>query len=146
MKTNQSGFTLIELLIALALISLLLSITYSVSLKTYDTIQYQKFIKEFDQDLLYLQQLAMTKKENYYLQFEREKNRYLIRKGGLGSKILVRNYPSNWIIEPDTLTMPIKFSPKGNFSDPGTMKVKTKTSLYFITCPFGKGRCYDEKS
>ncbi|SHN12053.1 competence type IV pilus minor pilin ComGD [Gracilibacillus kekensis] len=146
MKSNQSGFTLIELLIALALTSLLLTISYSASLKTYDSIQYHQFIEEFDQDLLYLQQLAMTKKENYYLHFERENNRYLIRKGGLGSKILVRNYPSDWQIELDTLKMPIKFSSKGNFSDPGTMKIKTKTSVYFITCPFGKGRCYDKKT
>ncbi|WP_235182525.1 competence type IV pilus minor pilin ComGD [Gracilibacillus boraciitolerans] len=144
--TNQSGFTLIEMLIALSLTTIILAISFSISLKTYDTFQYQAFIEQFDKDLLYLQQLAMTKHENYYLHFERQQNRYQIRKGGLGTNIIERSYPPKWEIEPVTLKLPIQFSPKGNLHKPGTLKIKTDYSVYFIICPFGKGRCYDYKT
>ncbi|WP_163581151.1 competence type IV pilus minor pilin ComGD [Gracilibacillus saliphilus] len=143
MLLNQKGFTLVELLITLALSTIILIISGNYALKTYDTLQYKQFIKQFHQDILYLQQLALTQDDNFYLHFERENHRYLIRQGGFGSKLFVRDYPEAWIVEPNTLEFPVQFSYKGNLKKPGTMKIKTRFRTYVITCPFGKGRCYD---
>lgn len=142
----QLGFTVLETLIVLSLTISILSITLSYTFKTYDTFQYKQFIEQFNQDLLYLQQLAITKKETYYLHFDRRNHRYHIRKAGIGERIAERTYPNHWTVEPNTLSLPIEYSKKGNLKNPGTMKVTTKYRQYLITCPFGKGRCYDEKA
>ncbi|SFL82420.1 competence protein ComGD [Gracilibacillus orientalis] len=140
---NHKGFTLTELLIALALSSLILAISGSYAIRTYETLQYKQFIKQFHQDILYLQQLSLSQNDNFYLHFDRQQNRYLIRQGGFGTKVFVRTYPEHWIVEPNTLDLPIEFSHKGNIKKPGTMRIKTKFQTFYITCPFGKGRCYD---
>ncbi|MGP4042342.1 competence type IV pilus minor pilin ComGD [Gracilibacillus sp. D59] len=143
MLHNQRAFSLIELLIALSISSIILAVSGSYAMKTYDTLQYKQFIKQFHQDLLYLQQLALSQEGNFYLHFERQHNRYQIRKGGFGTKLFVRTYPDHWIVEPNTLKLPIEFSHKGNIKRPGTMQIKTRFHTFYIICPFGKGRCYD---
>ncbi|WP_208588424.1 competence type IV pilus minor pilin ComGD [Gracilibacillus suaedae] len=143
MLPNQKGFTLIELLIALSSSIMILIVSGSYALKTYDAFQYKQFSKQFHQDIFYLQQLALTHEDNFYLHFERENHRYLIRQGGFGTQLIVRDYPEAWIVEPNTLEFPIAFSYKGNLKKPGTMKIKTRFQTHVITCPFGKGRCYD---
>lgn len=145
MYKNNNGFTMIEAIIALSLIATILSVSLSYTFKTYDTYQYKQFIKQLDQDLFYLQQLAITQNDSYYLHFERAQSRYHIRVAGIGKKVIERTYPSDWEIEPNTLTLPIEFSNKGNLKKPGQMKVHTKYQQFTITCPFGKGRCYDER-
>ncbi|QGH34917.1 prepilin-type N-terminal cleavage/methylation domain-containing protein [Gracilibacillus salitolerans] len=143
MLHNQRGFTLTELLIALSVCSIIIAISSSYAIKTYDTLQYKQFTKQFHQDILYLQQLAFSQNENFYLHFERQHNRYHIRQGGFGRKLFVRNYPEHWVIEPNTLELPIEFSHKGNIKKPGTMQIRTRFQTFSIICPFGKGRCYD---
>lgn len=143
MLYNQRGFTLIEFLIVLSVSSIILVISGSYAVRTYDTLQYKQFSKQFHHDILYLQQLAMSQNDNFYLQFERQQNRYHIRHGGYGTRVLIRHYPEHWQIQPNTLVLPIEFSHKGNMKKPGTMQIKTRFQTFYITCPFGKGRCYD---
>ncbi|MDX8045999.1 competence type IV pilus minor pilin ComGD [Gracilibacillus sp. S3-1-1] len=143
MFNNKKGFTFIELLILFTISTIILTLFGTIAVRTHDTIQYKQFTKQFHQDLLYLQQLAISEREHYFLQFERSKNRYHIRRGGNGISVLMRVYPEEWNVHPHTLKMPIEFSQKGNIKRPGTMRIQTKFHSFFITCPFGKGRCYD---
>lgn len=145
MYHNKAGFTMIEAIVSLSVIVTILSVSLSYTFKTYDAYQYKQFIKQFEQDLFYLQQLAMTQNDTYYLHFERAESRYHIRIAGMGKKVIERTYPTDWEIEPNTMILPIEFSGKGNFKKPGQIKVHTKYQQFTITCPFGKGRCYDTK-
>ncbi|UOQ47461.1 prepilin-type N-terminal cleavage/methylation domain-containing protein [Gracilibacillus caseinilyticus] len=145
MKKNDLAFTLPELLIALTITSLLLLISGSAWLRLHDTVQYKQFIKQFNRDLLYLQQLALSREETYYLQIDTSLHRYTIRKRGLGTKVLERVYSKDWEIDTNTLIQPIEFSHNGNLKRPGTMKIRTQYRLYLFKCPFGKGRCYVQK-
>ncbi|UOQ85998.1 competence type IV pilus minor pilin ComGD [Gracilibacillus salinarum] len=144
-KNNERAFTLPELLIALTITSLLLLISGSAGLRIHDTVQYKQFIKQFNRDLLYLQQLALSQEDSYYLQIDTAQQRYTIRKDGLGTEVLERVYSEKWEVNANTLLQPIEFSHNGNIKRPGTMKIKTKYHIYWITCPFGKGRCYEKK-
>ncbi|MFC4404225.1 competence type IV pilus minor pilin ComGD [Gracilibacillus xinjiangensis] len=142
---SENGFTLIELLVVLSAVGLLFIIGQSVSMNTLENRRYQQFLEQFNHDLLYLQQLNTTSKAGYILNFELEKNKYHVKSTGRGNVLLTREYPDNWVIDPNTLKLPILFSKNGTLKQPGTLKVKTNSSTHFITCPFGKGRCYSEE-
>ncbi|GAB2573469.1 competence type IV pilus minor pilin ComGD [Gracilibacillus alcaliphilus] len=145
MKNQQAGFTLVELLFSLAIISFLLIISSSLLLRGFDSIQYQSFQQQFHQDLLYLQQLSLTQKDNVYLEMNPLQNKYTIRQKGWGRILIERNLPSTWKIQTNSLGRIIEFSRTGNIRKPGAMRITTNHSIVTITCPFGKGGCYSEK-
>ncbi|SER16648.1 competence protein ComGD [Gracilibacillus ureilyticus] len=136
---------MIEIIIVLSIAGTLFLLGRSFTVSTIDHQQFRHFLNQFNQDLLYLQQLNLTSASSYSLNFELDKNKYHIRSTGRGKIILSRDYPEDWIVDPNTLKLPINFSHEGTLKQPGTLKVKTSYSTHFITCPFGKGRCYSAK-
>ncbi|WP_181397483.1 competence type IV pilus minor pilin ComGD [Gracilibacillus dipsosauri] len=143
---EEHGFTLVELLLVLAVIISLLSVGAGHLFKTIEKKEYRQFLQQFNLDLLYLQQLNMMNDERYYLSLERSYHRYHIREAGYGEIVLTRHYPDDWSIETNTLKFPITYSHKGTLNKPGSFKIITRENQYFITCPFGKGRCYSDSS
>ncbi|WP_276208264.1 competence type IV pilus minor pilin ComGD [Gracilibacillus sp. YIM 98692] len=142
---KKNGFTLLESLLVLFTVSIVLLIGGSFMYKTLDQMEYRTFIQQFNQDLLYIQQFNITHTESYYMTFNFDQNKYSVRQSGFGYVVKEYVYPEQWQIDSNTLQLPIHFSPKGNIKNPGTLKITTRSSNYYITCPFGKGRCYSEK-
>ncbi len=145
MKTNQAGFSLLELLIVLAAVQLIWFISlYSANNQT-DKQEFELWYQQFELDLLYLQKLSMSTSNNYSLQFYPEHNKYEIREGTLASPIKRRELPSGWKLQTYTLN-PVTFTHAGQLRKPGSLKLETNESTYFIYFPFGKGRCYYNKN
>ncbi|WP_407268376.1 competence type IV pilus minor pilin ComGD [Radiobacillus sp. PE A8.2] len=140
--TSQHGFTLIETLITLSITITLLSLGFSVQIHVLDEYKTKKFFEMFESDMLYLQQLSVTNQEYAYMTISPTKNSYTIKKGGFGTVLRNRKIPDDWNIILHTLSMPISFSYYGNIKKPGMFTLETKTKLYAIYCPLGKGRCY----
>ncbi|ENH97459.1 hypothetical protein J416_05593 [Gracilibacillus halophilus YIM-C55.5] len=146
MNEKQSGFTIIEILIVLSVSLVLLTLSTTMSIKIYHHFQYQYFLTQWNQDLLWMQQNNLISTTPYYLTLDRDHNRYHVRKVGYGQTVLTRSYPRNWSIASNTLQFPIEFSHRGYLKKPGTLTIQTGTNKYFLTCPLGKGRCYSEKA
>ncbi|RCW65382.1 competence type IV pilus minor pilin ComGD [Saliterribacillus persicus] len=143
---EQKGFTLIETLLVLSVLIIFLSIGGAFHYKTFDSYQYQTFYQLFEKDIIYLQQLSVTSNDSYALYFDLSNNSYQIKKSGIGTILLSREFPKAWTIRQNTLKLPLSFSKDGTIKNPGAIKVETTHNDYFITFPFGKGRCYSEKS
>ncbi|KAB8128447.1 type II secretion system protein [Gracilibacillus oryzae] len=142
---SAKGFTLIEVLLVLSLAGILFIVGQGFTLQSLDRKQFQQFYEEFNLDLLYLQQLNISSKSAYTLNFDPIVSKYHIRSSGRGNVVFTRDYPDEWVIEPNTLKLPIKYSKNGTLKNPGTLRIETKYRTYFITCSFGKGRCYSEE-
>ncbi|WP_077621516.1 competence type IV pilus minor pilin ComGD [Sediminibacillus massiliensis] len=145
MKTarKQEGFTLIEVLVVLSMSAIFMLFAVSISERLVEKYKTEQFLRTFQSDILYLQQLSMTNSKRFYtLDIQPASHSYTIRQGGLGKVIISRDIPANWTIELNSLKMPITFTYKGTLKNPGTMYLKTDSKTYRIVFPLGKGRSY----
>ena len=133
---------MIELLIILAIISLILTITHQNYTNKTDHQAFDYWYQQFELDLLYLQKKTMVTGQFYKLHIYPEQNKYEIRHRTDNSNYFTREIPKNWVVNPNTLSEPISFTPDGQIIHPGTMRIRTNDAVYSISFPFGKSRSY----
>ncbi|SDK55130.1 competence type IV pilus minor pilin ComGD [Sediminibacillus albus] len=139
---NKKGYTLVEVMLVLSITVSLIAIGFSLPRYFLHTFQTKQFFQQFNNDILYLQQLSLASKENIYLLIDPENQQYTIHQGGTGKVLIQRNIPDHCHIELRTLKMPISFTDKGSLRNPGTMIVDTGNNQYKVVFPLGKGRNY----
>ena len=142
---HHNGFSLVEVLLALSISSFMLVIVSNCLYQQYESLQFQQFKRQLDQDLFYIQQVAITQTDNLYVSIDAYRNKYYIRRLPRGTTLYERQLPASWKIETSTLGYMVQFNELGNIRKPGSMIIRMLRKKYRVTCPFGKGRCYIER-
>lgn len=130
------------MMITLSIFGVLLSCTILLTDRLFVRVQEDLFLKQFYEDVLFMQQETMTKQKRYELVFFESQGEYRIFTEGYTKVLLSRSVPSRWSIKMWTLEDPIEFKFDGQTVHPGKFAFKSPHSTFLITFPFGKARFY----
>ncbi|MDQ0299613.1 competence protein ComGD [Salibacterium salarium] len=142
---KESGHTLIEMVIIL----LIITVTISIPILSFQSLQEKKsidyFINVLEEDLRYAQQLAYANEELIY--FRAVKNQYYIKTSiRPNDSLKQRTIPEGVSIQKATLAFnEIMFKNNGNAIKAGTVYISTPIADYKLVVLVGKGRVYIEK-
>ncbi|WP_028399188.1 competence type IV pilus minor pilin ComGD [Ectobacillus panaciterrae] len=139
-RHKEAGFTFLEALFVLSIVSLISIITLSLYPK-YESRKAEDFLEQFQRDLVFMQQSAISHNVRHRLHWFAANHRYVITKGDTGA-LIVRDYDPDVQIRFDTLAAPIIYGPDGNINKGGTMYVSYKNKKYKVVFQLGKGRFY----
>ena len=143
---KQKGFTLLEMLLVLFSISVLSMITYLNVHSLYERQKIEQFLKQFSNDILYMQQLAINRQKHYTLRWYKERNMYYIGESGSTQFIIKREYDNDIQINLHTFPNPMTYNPSGNINRGGTILLSYRNYKYEIVFQLGRGRfTYREK-
>ncbi|QHS22746.1 type II secretion system protein [Virgibacillus sp. MSP4-1] len=146
LKQKEAGFTLIEMLVVLTIFMTLVFITAPVNTNVQKELKVQQFFSLFEQDVLWMQNQAITKNEIYRLHWHPDSHKYEIRQSGLGKLMVRRNYSSEIEVELKSFQLPFSFYPSGAPNQPGVLLIHTEEDTFQVTFPLGKGRFYVTKT
>ncbi|OZU89977.1 hypothetical protein CIL03_02250 [Virgibacillus indicus] len=141
MKQNN-GFTLIELLIVLSILSILLLLSTPLNISSLEKQQEKQFLKTLESDILYIQAMASSTLNNFYIIRFREDSYELIQ--GIEKDAEIRRFPPGWkfIRKPFN---EISFSANGTIKKAGSISISAKNDVYIAVFMLGKGRFYIAK-
>lgn len=141
-KNRSGGFTLVEVLIVLSIIQVFTYFGINHLDKTQDKQTFERWYKQFEIDVLYLQKQSLVSSQLPYIQFYTSDYLYTVSETTSKKHLFKRTYPNEWDVRFPTTKSKLTFSNNGQVQHPGTMTILTKHYLFTITFPFGKGRCY----
>lgn len=136
---NEAGFTLLEAIFVLFVVSLIGLIAIGLFPK-YEEKKVDTFLEQLRQDIVLMQQSAISHSNSHQLHFYPMDHQYVITNGI--ETILIRNYDHDIVIDLNTLPSSLTFGPDGNIGRGGTMYVSYKTKKYKIVFQLGAGRFY----
>jgi competence protein ComGD len=139
---NRNGFTLLEMMIVLFVFFIIISISFFRIEPLINKHKIQSFFSQFEKDILFAQQYAISHSESIKLILYPDDNMYEIRSGGDGRLILHRTYDRNITIQLTTLGTNIIFRSNGNITKSGSLIVKHASQNYLVVFLLGKGRFY----
>ncbi|AKS38897.1 competence protein comGD [Anoxybacillus gonensis] len=143
---NERGFTLIEMLIVLFVVTSIMSFTVPPLQHVLAERQLQYFLEQFQNDMLYAQQYAISRKKTVAIIFSFDTCRYQVKEGGtFGKELFARSFPSPFQFQMATLSPPLYYYPNGNVNKAGTLLVAYGSKKYKIVFQLGKGRLYAQK-
>ena len=134
---QANGFTLIEMLAVLSIYAILILLSAPIMVKTFEAQQEKQFLKTFEFDLLYAQNLSTQSKNNIRINFDEDQYTILSDNEVITSRMI----PENWHINLRVIKN-IGFDENGRIKEPGTMSIKRRQSEDVGVFPFGKGRGY----
>jgi competence protein ComGD len=135
---KEAGFTFLEAIFVLSIISLISIIAIGLFPK-YEDRKAENFLEQLEQDIVFMQQAAMSHNTRHRLHWFILNHRYVITNGETAA-LIVRDYDSDLEINLDTLSIPIIYGPDGNINKGGTMYVSYKKKKYKVVFQIGKGR------
>lgn len=141
--SSGKGFTLIETLLTLTIVSILLAIVIPISSTQIDNIKEKIFFSTLNQDLLLVQNEAITKFHPNSLSIR--ETTYNI--GNLqDDHAFERVLPDSYKFIGFQQRREITFNNKGSLSAAGSFSIKAKNKNYWFILPPGKGRArFEEK-
>src|SRR6476620_9871565 len=142
LTSNSKGYTLIEILIVLTIFMLLVSLSLNLYPKYIEKMEMKQFIQQFEEDLYYTQQYAMSH-EIPMLVFLTDHS-YNISSSMEGVLIQHVN-PKNITFLKETLGFKINFNNEGSPFTSGVVYIQSKQERYKVTIYIGKGRIKIEK-
>ncbi|WP_345239651.1 competence type IV pilus minor pilin ComGD [Pontibacillus salipaludis] len=145
MNKNEQGFTLIEMMVSLCIFGIIISLTITLSDRLFVQAQEDLFLKQFHEDVLFMQQETMTKQQRYKLVFFTSKGEYKLYTNGNSEVVLTRSIPHRWSIQLRTLKKPLEFQMDGQTVHPGKIAFLSPHNTFVVTFPFGKARFYVTK-
>ncbi|WP_198135841.1 competence type IV pilus minor pilin ComGD [Pontibacillus chungwhensis] len=145
MNKNEQGFTLIEMMVSLCIFGIIISLTITLSDRLFVQAQEDLFLKQFHEDVLFMQQETMTKQQEHKLVFFTSKGEYKIYINGYSEVVLTRLIPPRWSIQLRTLKKPLEFQFDGQTVQPGKIAFLSPHNTFVVTFPFGKARFYVTK-
>ncbi|HDX9626640.1 TPA: type II secretion system protein [Bacillus cereus] len=137
---KQKGFTLLEMLLVLFAISVLSMVTYYNVHSLYEKQKIEQFLRQFSNDILYMQQLAINRQKHYTLRWYKERNMYYIGESGTNRFIIKREYDGDIQIDLNTFPNPMTYNPSGNINRGGTILLSYRSYKYEIVFQLGRGR------
>lgn len=137
---KQKGFTLLEMLLVLFAISVLSMVTYYNVHSLYEKQKIEQFLRQFSNDILYMQQLAISRQKHYTLRWHKERNMYYIGESGTNLFIIKREYDNDIQMDLNTFPNPMTYNPSGNINRGGTILLSYRSYKYEIVFQLGRGR------
>ncbi|KFN02106.1 type II secretion system protein [Bacillus clarus] len=137
---KQRGFTLLEMLLVLFSVSILSIVTYYNVTPLYEKQKIEQFLKQFSNDILYMQQLAISRQSHYTLRWFKERNMYCIGESVEEQFILIRQYDGDIKIDLHTFPNPMTYNASGNINRGGTILLSYRGHTYEIIFQLGRGR------
>jgi competence protein ComGD len=140
---QNHGFTLVEILLVLAIFITILLVSVPLNLNVKESVEINQFFSTLEEDVLYMQSLAITSGKKLYLYVYPYAKYYELRYAGLNDLFRRRYIPKHITIRGGSFKNPFFFNSLGTPSNPGTFYVDTTDNqTYRITFPFGRGRFY----
>ncbi|PEC84577.1 competence protein ComG [Bacillus cereus] len=137
---KQKGFTLLEMLLVLFAISVLSIVTYYNVHSLYEKQKIEQFLRQFSNDILYMQQLAINRQKHYTLRWHKDRHMYYIGESSTNLSIIKREYDSDIQIDLNTFPNPMTYNPSGNINRGGTILLSYRSYKYDIVFQLGRGR------
>ncbi|MBO1579109.1 type II secretion system protein [Bacillus sp. XF8] len=137
---KQKGFTFLEMLLVLSIISILSVVTYFNVAPLYERQKVEQFLKQFSQDILYMQQLAINRRNLHMLRWSPEKHMYSIWESGDKRSLFIREYERDIKIDLNTFPNPMTYNANGNINQGGTILLSYRSRTYEIVFQLGRGR------
>ncbi|ALQ69815.1 MULTISPECIES: comG operon protein ComGD [Bacillus] len=137
---KQKGFTLLEMLLVLFAISVLSMVTYYNVHSLYEKQKIEQFLRQFSNDILYMQQLAINRQKHYTLRWHKDRHMYYIGESSTNLSIIKREYDSDIQIDLNTFPNPMTYNPSGNINRGGTILLSYRSYKYDIVFQLGRGR------
>jgi competence protein ComGD len=140
---NSGGFTMVEMLIVLLAFLVLSSTTAILFTPHNDILAKELFFTQFESDLLYSQQYAISHQEQITVHFMPEYNHYYIRGTDYGSPYLVKRYYSPEVkVKKGTMQLLFHYMPDGNIDNFGSIYITVGSKRFRMMFLIGKGRFY----
>ncbi|MBG9827215.1 MULTISPECIES: comG operon protein ComGD [Bacillus] len=137
---KQKGFTLLEMLLVLFAISVLSMVTYFNVHSLHEKQKVEQFLRQFSNDILYMQQLAINRQKHYTLRWYKDRHTYYIGDSSTNLSIIKREYDSDVQIDLNTFPNPMTYNPSGNINRGGTILLSYRSYKYEIVFQLGRGR------
>ncbi|MGN4882175.1 comG operon protein ComGD [Bacillus cereus group sp. MYBK106-1] len=137
---KQKGFTLLEILLVLFAISVLSMVTYVNVHSLYEKQKIEQFLRQFSNDILYMQQLAINRQKHYTLRWHKHRHMYYIGESSTDLSIIKREYDSDIQLDLNTFPNPMTYNPSGNINRGGTILLSYRSYKYEIVFQLGRGR------
>lgn len=137
---KKNGFTLLEMLLVLSAISILSVVTYFNLSSIYEKQKMNQFMHQFSQDILFMQQVAMSRHNRHTFRWFPNQASYSITSSGETNPVLVRYYPSDIQVNVNTFPNPMSYGPDGNINRGGTIIISYKSKTYHVVFQLGRGR------
>ena len=137
---KQKGFTLLEMLLVLFAISILSMVTYFNVHSLYEKQKIEQFLRQFSNDILYMQQLAINRQKHYTLRWHKDRHMYYIGESSTDLSIIKREYGSDIQLDLNTFPNPMTYNPSGNINRGGTILLSYRSYKYEIVFQLGRGR------
>ncbi len=112
---KQKGFTLLEMLLVLFAISVLSMVTYFHVHSLYEKQKIEQFLRQFSNDILYMQQLAINRQKHYTLRWHKDRHMYYIGESSTDLSIIKREYDSDIQLDLNTFPNPMTYNPSGKY-------------------------------
>lgn len=139
---NNKGFTLVEMLLVLSIVLVISSVTIIQFKPHRNFLDKHIFLSQFQSDLYYAQQYAISHQEDVIIFIDINQKRYYLRTMSNAPILLERYYPPSVSWRPGSLPLTIKFLPDGNVSQFGSLTIFIGDISYKLTILLGKGRFY----
>ncbi|PAV29076.1 hypothetical protein CIL05_13965 [Virgibacillus profundi] len=137
---DKNGFTLIELLFVLSILSILLLLSASLNISNLEKQRVNHFFETLESDFLFIQSLASTTTEDFYIiRFRQDK--YEILQGPHKGSI-ERAFPPGLEIIEKKFNRKMSFTQSGTIREAGTLEFLVKDKKYIAVFQPGKGRFY----
>ncbi|EPY7709646.1 comG operon protein ComGD [Bacillus cereus group sp. Bc002] len=137
---KQKGFTLLEMLLVLFAISVLSMVTYFHVHSLYEKQKIEQFLRQFSNDILYMQQLAINRQKHYTLRWHKDRHMYYIGESSTDLSIIKREYDNDIQLDLNTFPNPMTYNPSGNINRGGTILLSYRSYKYEIVFQLGRGR------
>lgn len=137
---KEDGFTLLEMLLVLSVISILSVVTYLNLYPLYEKKKAEQFVEQFSQDVLLMQQLAISHRNYYALRWFPHQSMYRISAVEGDKTMFNRYYDKGIEVDLYTFPNPMMYSSDGNINRGGTVIVTYKSITYRIVFQLGRGR------
>ena len=137
---KQKGFTLLEMLLVLFAISVLSMVTYFHVHSLYEKQKIEQFLRQFSNDILYMQQLAINRQKHYTLRWHKDRHMYYIGESSTDHSIIKREYDSDIQLDLNIFPNPMTYNPSGNINRGGTILLSYRSYKYEIVFQLGRGR------
>ncbi|MBP3972726.1 comG operon protein ComGD [Bacillus sp. WL1] len=137
---KQKSFTLLEMLLVLFAISVLSMVTYFNVHSLYEKQKIEQFLRQFSNDILYMQQLAINRQKHYTLRWYKDRHMYYIGESSTDLSIIKREYDSDIQLDLNTFPNPMTYNPSGNINRGGTILLSYRSYKYEIVFQLGRGR------
>ena len=99
----------------------------------------EQFLRQFSNDILYMQQLAINRQKHYTLRWHKDRHMYYI-----GNRVRIflskREYDSDIQLDLNTFPNPMTYNPSGNINRGGTILLSYRSYKYEIVFQLGRGR------